>query len=989
MSRQRSHAGMRPQKAKARPVSRPQDRHEREAERAADIVGRGGSVSNWSFAAVPAQAAAPVQRQEVVKEKSEDEKKKEALKKTGEAALATPEGKALKEKVLEDPGVKKVKDAVTSTPGLIIGGAAAAGGVAALAATGKELPFQPPEIPLDKVTPGLSAQVTYQGPVNAPTFVGLSVTFKEQGPKKGKGAEKVSPYAAETARLRAEQERFQKGVTYAPGSKEAEEQRLTDEAVKKYVFSQSTLPGLTIPLTPPKPKEEKKEEEAKPVQPARASSAKAPPEYADTDDALTAPGRPLEPSTRRSMEARFGYDFSGVRVHDDARAAATASAIDAAAFTVGEDVVFGAGRYDPASLAGRHLLAHELAHIVQQAGRRGGSGPVVQRRSIFEEIGIFFGLIEGEFTTDELLAYLRKITGDRHIEDDYDSDNKARAIVRRYQTGDWRFNLTADQKVLLIREMLTGPTLAEDEGEIVALLEVSDNEDLAVIFGPGGIRVRDLESDIGGSRYDRLEMLFAGRFMGGREALLRGRVEPRGYPRRAFDQAALTALIDAGGSVDEIVARIIDLAPVERERGTRFLARERARLDRRDTEISRELSDETDPAHRTQLQTERRAVDEHRITVDRALRRLYRDVVGGQTAETLRERTVAPEATPQQRERVRRSEAPEVRVTPGTQEPVPFQRQLPGEDKDYETKLREALPGLIQGYYNSMVVGRGPAEHADPHKTHQLAEFERMANEAKRRTDIVFGHLARSPALRADQPGRRGNIHDLFADFEARLQNMRPEARHDLARGWVLYMFASNGEVRTLNDRHNASPSFDRNRPVNEEARILSRLADEATDTEEEVRRINEIQRGWPATAGEGINIQLFKRPTPEADRLFLWDMFQTLIHEYMHTLAHSDYRRHAASFGYNSTRYNTLIEGVDTLLAETVWSDVEPRVGQRELRLAVEGPEYADLDPIHVPGPEIRRYGSYAEAVRLSEVVGIANIYAAYFLGDVSKIGG
>ena len=68
------------------------------------------------------------------------------------------------------------------------------------------------------------------------------------------------------------------------------------------------------------------------------------------------------------MEARFGYDFSGVRIHDDTRAAETAASIDAAAFTVGEDVAFAAGRYNPRTGEGRRLLAHELSHVVQQRG---------------------------------------------------------------------------------------------------------------------------------------------------------------------------------------------------------------------------------------------------------------------------------------------------------------------------------------------------------------------------------------------------------------------------------------------------------------------------------------------------------------------------------------------------------------------------------------------------------------------------------------------
>ena len=75
-------------------------------------------------------------------------------------------------------------------------GAAAAGGVAALAATGKELPFQPPAIPLDKITPGLSAQVTYQGPVNAPTFVGLTLTLQGAGAEGRQGEAADDPRRA-------------------------------------------------------------------------------------------------------------------------------------------------------------------------------------------------------------------------------------------------------------------------------------------------------------------------------------------------------------------------------------------------------------------------------------------------------------------------------------------------------------------------------------------------------------------------------------------------------------------------------------------------------------------------------------------------------------------------------------------------------------------------------------------------------------------------
>jgi hypothetical protein len=80
-------------------------------------------------------------------------------------------------------------------------------------------------------------------------------------------------------------------------------------------------------------------------------------------------GRPLPPTTRREMATRFGHDFTGVRVHDGPAAARTAESLDAAAYTVGSDVVFGEG-FDPVSFEDRLLLAHELAHVVQGAGDR-------------------------------------------------------------------------------------------------------------------------------------------------------------------------------------------------------------------------------------------------------------------------------------------------------------------------------------------------------------------------------------------------------------------------------------------------------------------------------------------------------------------------------------------------------------------------------------------------------------------------------------------
>ncbi|MET0396725.1 MAG: DUF4157 domain-containing protein [Longimicrobiaceae bacterium] len=84
-------------------------------------------------------------------------------------------------------------------------------------------------------------------------------------------------------------------------------------------------------------------------------------------------GEPMPAAERARFEARFGFDFSQVRIHHDARADRAAEPIGASAFTLGSHIAFRSGSYDPRSEAGRRLLAHELTHVVQQRG--GGTSP--------------------------------------------------------------------------------------------------------------------------------------------------------------------------------------------------------------------------------------------------------------------------------------------------------------------------------------------------------------------------------------------------------------------------------------------------------------------------------------------------------------------------------------------------------------------------------------------------------------------------------------
>jgi len=90
------------------------------------------------------------------------------------------------------------------------------------------------------------------------------------------------------------------------------------------------------------------------------------PDFESRIHALKGGGQPLPKSIRAFFEPRFGYDFSQVRVHTDSEGAKLAKTLSAKAFTVGQDIVFGAGQYSPQTSVGKKLLAHELTHVVQQ-----------------------------------------------------------------------------------------------------------------------------------------------------------------------------------------------------------------------------------------------------------------------------------------------------------------------------------------------------------------------------------------------------------------------------------------------------------------------------------------------------------------------------------------------------------------------------------------------------------------------------------------------
>lgn len=125
--------------------------------------------------------------------------------------------------------------------------------------------------------------------------------------------------------------------------------------------------------------QENKQLQAKSIQPNDATETSVP---RLVQNVLREPSHPLDQTTRNFMESRFGHDFSQVRVHTDAKAAESTWPLNALAYTLGRDIVLGPGQYAPNTHQGRRILAHELAHVVQQS--RGGSStaPAMSRDTL-------------------------------------------------------------------------------------------------------------------------------------------------------------------------------------------------------------------------------------------------------------------------------------------------------------------------------------------------------------------------------------------------------------------------------------------------------------------------------------------------------------------------------------------------------------------------------------------------------------------------------
>lgn len=300
----------------------------------------------------------------------------------------------------------------------------------------------------------------------------------------------------------------------------------------------------------------------------------------------------------------------------------------------------------------------------------------------------------------------------------------------------------------------------------------------------------------------------------------------------------------------------------------------------------------------------------------------------------------------------------------------------------YGPRIQARLTAIIAAFHKELYEDKLPLR-ADPAKNfHDWATLEGPAKAAKDVVDKVYDSNYGGPAAKPAMSHVGGNFIDQWEDEIARNAGLDPGQKKGKARDKVWYLIDSNCE--TINREHSAVPS------AAAETAILTPIVESFVSDAAKVQTMLDLDIGWEGAQLEGtVYLQRYKSTDPnankakEANRVQMWELFHTCIHEYLHTLAHNKFNTWAESFylAGDKTRYNTLVEGFADFFTLNVRKTVSPVAVQA----TVEGP-YANGNPPPVVHPGV--YPSQAQAEQVVSIAGIKNAQAAYFRGEVKLIG-
>jgi len=314
--------------------------------------------------------------------------------------------------------------------------------------------------------------------------------------------------------------------------------------------------------------------------------------------------------------------------------------------------------------------------------------------------------------------------------------------------------------------------------------------------------------------------------------------------------------------------------------------------------------------------------------------------------------------------------------------PSTFKEDLGPPKGKYGPRIKSALTTLIAGLHKKLFEDKKPLR-ADPGKNFfSWSALEAPAKAAKDVVDKLYGSNYGGPSAKPAMTHAGGNLIDQWTDEVATNAGLTAAQQKDKASQKVEYLIDSNCD--TINHEHSAVPSA----PA--EKAIITPIIASFVASPTAIQVLLDLDIGWRGAQLLGkVYLQRFKSADPnaakakEVNRVGMWKLFQTCIHEYIHTLAHPDFNTWARTFraAGDNTRYNALTEGFDDFFTLNVRKTVVPTTVQA----TVEGP-FANGNP---PAPDTSGvYPSVVQAEQVVAIVGIKNAQAGYFGGKTKLLG-
>ncbi len=314
--------------------------------------------------------------------------------------------------------------------------------------------------------------------------------------------------------------------------------------------------------------------------------------------------------------------------------------------------------------------------------------------------------------------------------------------------------------------------------------------------------------------------------------------------------------------------------------------------------------------------------------------------------------------------------------------PPKFQKKT-ADGEEYGDAIKDRLTKVIGSLHKELFEDK-VGLRADPAKNfHDWKVMEGPPEASKKVVDNLYGtNYGGAPAFPA-MTNAGGNLVDQWDDEVSRNALLSDAQKKAKAREKVEYLIDSN--CKAVNKKHSAVPSN------SEEKVILTPIIDDFVSDKTKIQTMLELDIGWEGAQLEGtVFLQRYKSQNPDKDkakeenRVQMWELFQTCIHEYIHTLAHGDYQAWAQTFrdAGDNTRYNTLIEGFCDFFTLNVRKAMTVDAA---IAAKVEGPYANGKPPANVKSGV---YPSNEQAEQVVSIVGIKNAQAGYFNGKTKLMG-